>query len=151
MRTLTQCAYIAADHHSDDLVEVYYGSPEPTLLCGFHETYFHTEALEFLSQPVWGVWYGGTNYATSRVEEHLEVFANLEDARDAMSSRVHMGHRYPQTFTYADGRRENVLCPVVTGSRLEIFYADPSAHTSPTADLILEQGEDDETIEEKTA
>ena len=32
---MTDCTYVAT-HHSDDTVTVYHGTPEPTILCGFH-------------------------------------------------------------------------------------------------------------------
>lgn len=35
------CAWTQSDHHSDDLMEVYHGKPEPTYLCGYHESRSH--------------------------------------------------------------------------------------------------------------
>ena len=33
-------------HHSDDLTEVHHGYATPTLVCGFHATYYMPEVAE---------------------------------------------------------------------------------------------------------
>ncbi len=34
------CVYVDEDNHSDDILEVYHGKPEPTFVCGYHEQRF---------------------------------------------------------------------------------------------------------------
>lgn len=104
---------------------------------------------------IYGLWNGGHSYAPSEFVNgsgttDLEVFEDLDDAKDAMRGRIHSGHWQPQTFTFADGRTQNVLTPTVTGSWMFVYYYDPREVGDPYPDLLLEQTDDDEIKEETT-
>ena len=103
-----------------------------------------------MPEKVYGLWNGGHSYAPSELDRDLEVFEDLEDAKDAMRGRIHNGHWQPQTFTFADGRVENTLTPTVTGSWMYVYKYDPREVSDPYPDLLLEQTEDDEIKEQST-
>lgn len=47
------CAWHRSGHHSNDIIEVWYGRSEPTYLCGYHESRSHGvySEVEALGEP----------------------------------------------------------------------------------------------------
>lgn len=96
---------------------------------------------------VYGLWHGGTGYSPGDLAEDLETFTSVDDAKEAMRSRILRGYWQPQTFTYAKGGTVDTLTPLVRGSSMWIYRYDPREVHDPYPDLLLEQ-DDDDTIKE---
>jgi hypothetical protein len=102
---------------------------------------------EHPGQRVWALWYGGASYAQPYLAEHLEIFESIEDALDALREREHSNGRSQLTVRYANGTEEYVYFPVVEGSSLEIFYADPREDTDAMPDARWELDPEGDAVE----
>jgi hypothetical protein len=97
---------------------------------------------------VYALWDGGTNYVSSGEEDstYLEEFKSVGEAVDALVDRARMGHHFPQTFRFADGREEHSLTPCAdSGAGIRIWLNDPRGIGWTAPDVSYEL--DDYTLE----
>lgn len=98
---------------------------------------------------IYALWHGGAGYSPGYVTDtgtgsDVEVFDDMDALTDALEQRYRMGHHWPQTFTYADGRRSSVLTPCVgADSNFWVWHYDPREEPDPYPDLIAELVLDD--------
>lgn len=88
---------------------------------------------------VFALWNGGSSYRPSSIHDNdLEVFDSIAAAGQALSDRARLGHHYPQTFRYADGREVSALTPNADeGASMDLFFADPREATDAIPDRRL--------------
>lgn len=89
---------------------------------------------------IYATWHGGAGYSVSHVEDHLETFPSVRDAKEALASRERYGYWQPQTFTFATGNTGAYLTPGVEGSSMDLYFADPRETHDPYPDRRLTIG-----------
>jgi hypothetical protein len=90
---------------------------------------------------IYAMWHGGSSYSQGDIDTDLETFASMKDAGRALRERARHGYSQPQTFNYADGRTENVLCPCADEApTMTVYRYDPRETTDPYPDTILSIG-----------
>jgi hypothetical protein len=78
-----------------------------------------------MPRTIWADWHGGGSYVGGG-QESREVFPSINAAREAFYSRYRNGYAFRQTFNYADGRTESVLCPAVDEtSEIRLYFGGP--------------------------
>lgn len=71
-------------------------------------------------------WWGGSSYTLSYPWEYLEVFENIEAAKDALVSRYETGHWKKQDFEYVNRDAESTFTPAVgEDSNMWLWYEKP--------------------------
>lgn len=73
---------------------------------------------------VFGLWWGGANYAAPSVERDTEEFDSLRLAKHIFWNRAN----------------RNAYYPCVSGSSLQLFRTDPRESSDPYADCIITLG-----------
>lgn len=89
---------------------------------------------------LYALWHGGSSYSPSDMDS-LETFPSLDAARDAFRERYMSGDRWPQDFTYADGRKASTCTPAVDTSASMLLYGyDPRETLDPYPDRLMAMG-----------
>jgi hypothetical protein len=73
---------------------------------------------------LFGLWYGGSNYAAPYVEDDTEEFSSLAEAKRVFQSRYD-NDWYPATPCVSDE------------SEMHLFYGDPRDSDDPCPDIVL--------------
>lgn len=72
----------------------------------------------------YGIWHDGTGYSLS-LEDDLEEFASLEDAKDKLTDRYLHGGYERQEFRYVHTEQQRVYTPCVTEDCEIWLFATP--------------------------
>ena len=85
---------------------------------------------------VYGLWWGGSSYAVPDMSS-LEVFDSIEHAETALGERFATGGFFPQTFHFANGIKDSVLCPTVDENTQITLYLSLPNSDDPYPDKII--------------
>lgn len=86
----------------------------------------------------YGIWNGGHSYARGE-HEHVELFANLAEARAKFEERLNGSWRR-SFFNFVNQAPQSSYCPAVDeSSTLELYATDPS-WTDHTPDRVISIG-----------
>jgi hypothetical protein len=69
---------------------------------------------------VYALWYGGSNYSSPTLEEDLEVFSSIKEARDELKRREH-----------------NSYYPCVADAEMHLFFEDPRDSFDAMPDRVI--------------
>jgi hypothetical protein len=89
---------------------------------------------------VFALWHGGSSYSPGELANHLESFASLRAAFDALRERAESNGIFRCAFAYVDREPESFYCPVVDGSEMLVYRTDPRECADPYPDEVLSIG-----------